>query len=401
MPEISKITLPSGNTYDIKDATAREAIAALEGGSFFLGVTTTALHDGDPTNPVVIDGQNVVATNGNMVVNGHAEYVWSGANKYKPNRIRTITNDETEKVYATREATGGALTIYVKFEEESSYYRTLTFASGSLTSNQADYQSHDQVVMVYFDSAHTQVYLNSEADQCSYAWYGEGESTDDTPWKWVEFGDLSALGNLAYDDGVSIIKGSGDIVLGESTTFTNAASSVSFAAHTTKNALGANASFTTSVTPTTTNLKATASGTAVNTTASDAFVKSYSPSSGTITLTVGGTGNETLQIGGTGFSSNTYTGLTSLGTPTTGTAVGSITSVTQPTITLATGAAAGAGVVNVATGITSSSTTVSSADTVGAITALGAGTAAAQAITVGTNDKVKVAKYDDLDVDTY
>ena len=27
MPEISKITLPSGSTYDIKDATAREAIA--------------------------------------------------------------------------------------------------------------------------------------------------------------------------------------------------------------------------------------------------------------------------------------------------------------------------------------------------------------------------------------
>lgn len=38
MPDISKITLPSGNTYDIKDAVARELIAG--------GQTITAVYEG-------------------------------------------------------------------------------------------------------------------------------------------------------------------------------------------------------------------------------------------------------------------------------------------------------------------------------------------------------------------
>ena len=58
MPEISKITLPSGTTYDIKDATARSAIA---GGTSFLGITTTPLTDGASTSPIVIDNENVNA----------------------------------------------------------------------------------------------------------------------------------------------------------------------------------------------------------------------------------------------------------------------------------------------------------------------------------------------------
>lgn len=74
-PYISKVTLPSGNTYNIKDAAAREAIAALEGGSYFLGVTTTPLTDQATTNPVTVDGQSVTVTNGNIVVYGNAEFI--------------------------------------------------------------------------------------------------------------------------------------------------------------------------------------------------------------------------------------------------------------------------------------------------------------------------------------
>lgn len=78
MPEISKITLPGGGTYDLKDSTAREAIAALEGASYFLGVTTTAITDQSTTNPITIDGQSVTAKNGNMVIYGNKEFIWSG-----------------------------------------------------------------------------------------------------------------------------------------------------------------------------------------------------------------------------------------------------------------------------------------------------------------------------------
>ena len=361
MPDISKITLPSGNTYDIKDAVAREAIASLSGGSYFLGVSETPITDQSSTSPIYVNGEYVYPVNGNMAIYGNKEFVWSTTQYLYYSKM--LTSDTPPKYYYT------VIANPTQAQKDAAVFtpsRAVPTTSGDAISEP----------------------LADGADIIKAQYSG----------KWVEFGDMSSLGALAYKDSVTLSKGSGDNVLGEGTTFTNASSSVSFAAHTTKNALGASASFTTSVTPTTTNLKATASGTAVNTSASDAFVKSYSPSSGTITLSVGGTGNETLQIGGTGFSSNTFTGLTALGTPTTGTAIGSITSVTQPTISLATGATAGTGVVSVATGITSSSTTVSSADTVAAITGLGAGTAAAQSITVGTNDKVKIAKYDDLSV---
>ena len=511
---ISKITLPSGYTYNIKDQGARDAIAALEGGSYFLGTTTTALTDEATTNPITVGGNSVTATNGNMVIYGKKEFVFNGT-------------------------------------------------------------------------------------------------------KWLEFGDLSALNNLAYKDYVTLGIGSGDMVLGEATTFTNADSSVtftggttdvvlgeattftsstptitvtptttnikatasgtavgangtanaitSFDACTTDTVLGTDATFTTSVTPTTTNIKATASGTAVGADGTDTFVKSYPGASSklvttTITGTNGtdsatlvsdkvskkltttsvpnvtsnanktitfsmGTGNdaETLVISGDFDGSNTYTAsltglgtaitcatgglsntsatsnvgdtvvasfsttsktlakvasssttvatggldangggssvMTGLGTATTASALTGVKVTTQPTVSLATGASAGTGVISVATGITSASTTVNSADSVTALTGLGTptttavltgvkvttqptvslstgatagsgvisvatgitsatstqptitvgtndkvtavtgigtGTAAAQTITVGTNDKVKVVKYGDI-----
>jgi hypothetical protein len=45
MPDlyISKITLPSGSTYNIKDAGARKLIEGLSGSTAFLGITTTPI----------------------------------------------------------------------------------------------------------------------------------------------------------------------------------------------------------------------------------------------------------------------------------------------------------------------------------------------------------------------
>ena len=74
MAEISKITLPSGTTYDIKDATARQAVV---GGTSFLGITTTELTDGASTSPIVIGGENVNAINGGIAVYGSKEFIYS------------------------------------------------------------------------------------------------------------------------------------------------------------------------------------------------------------------------------------------------------------------------------------------------------------------------------------
>ena len=76
--------------------------------------------------------------------------------------------------------------------------------------------------------------------------------------KWDAFGDLSTLGALAYKDSVSA-----------------SPSAVTFSGGTTDKVLGSDATFTTTVTPATTNIKATASGTAVGADGTDTFVKSY------------------------------------------------------------------------------------------------------------------------------
>jgi len=71
MPLISQITLPSGTTYQLKDAWARDQISALTGGSavVFVGVSTTPLTDGGNEKPT-IDGSQVTATTGQLFFYG-------------------------------------------------------------------------------------------------------------------------------------------------------------------------------------------------------------------------------------------------------------------------------------------------------------------------------------------
>lgn len=78
MADISKITLPSGNTYNIKDVTARELIKELQNYSDFLGITTTELVDGANTNPIIIENKSVTAKKGNVVIYGNKEFIFNG-----------------------------------------------------------------------------------------------------------------------------------------------------------------------------------------------------------------------------------------------------------------------------------------------------------------------------------
>lgn len=257
MADISKITLPSGNTYDLKDQGARDLIAQLQGASYFLGITTTALTDQATTNPITIDGDSVTAVNGNIVVYGNKEFIFNGA-------------------------------------------------------------------------------------------------------KWLEFGDLSSLGALAYKSSVSLGKGSGSNVLGEDTTFTASAPTVTVTPAADK-----------LVTTTVPNVTGSTDVTIPNVTGNTSVTANKSTWSFTM-----GSGNdaETLIIGG-GNGSDVSASKVTLGN------VLSASKVTLGTpITAATGAVSSSGSGDsVVTGITSAS-------------------AAAPTITVGTNDKVKVAEYDDLSV---
>lgn len=79
MPDISKITLPSGTTYDIKDEGARELISELMNFRTYLGVTTTVLTDGATTNPITIFGQSVTAQAGDVATYDSDEFIWNGS----------------------------------------------------------------------------------------------------------------------------------------------------------------------------------------------------------------------------------------------------------------------------------------------------------------------------------
>lgn len=291
---------------------------------------------------------------------------------------------------------------------------------------------------------------------------------------WEELGTTEL--NL---DNLSLNKGSGDMVLGEATTFTVSKPSISITGGTTDKVLGSDATFTTTVTPTNTGLRLYH-----DTDNTDTFVKSYPGTTSKLATTTVpnvtgnsdvsipnvtgnsdvsipnvtgnasktisfemGTGNDatTLIISGSGFASgsNTYTAsAVTLGTAlsaskvTLGTAL-SASKVTLGTAkTVATGSltASGSGAsvmtglgtavtassvtsvgdiylgssdegaglsgyVTVVKGIASASTTVNNKDEVTAVTGVGtAALASNPTVTVGTNDKVKVAKYDDLEL---
>jgi len=82
MADISSVTLPSGTTYNLKDAAARSDIASIQqaiaGGLKFLGETTTALTDGATTNPITVNGESVTAVAGNLVLYGDKEFLFDG-----------------------------------------------------------------------------------------------------------------------------------------------------------------------------------------------------------------------------------------------------------------------------------------------------------------------------------
>ena len=80
MPDISQITLPSGSTYNLKDAAAREDIEELRnsisGGVRFVGETTTPLSDGSTVKPITVNGSSYDQIKGDIVVYNDIEYIW-------------------------------------------------------------------------------------------------------------------------------------------------------------------------------------------------------------------------------------------------------------------------------------------------------------------------------------
>ena len=440
MADISRITLPSGNTYDIKDATARSMIA---GGISF-------------------------------------NIVWTAAN------------------YASTSAPSAATLADIPAGVTVYYNSGAASATGTLT---ASVDTKGKFYLIYSRTQAGTLDLFDEyatIGDSTYSWEKIGDTqidlsnvvTDITTTKDSVLGADTTF--TAGSSSVSFTGRTTNVALGEATTFALTSGAVTHGALTghTDTVLGTGSTFsvtepTITVTPTTTYIKASASGTAVgaNGTANaitgfgahttDTFVKSVSAETNkkldtttvpnvtgntqvtanksTWTFTMGsGDAAETLIIGGgngsdvtatnttlgtaktvaTGTTSTTGSGdaivtgvtigdsaaaITALGTPTTAAALTGVKVTTQPTITLATDSTSATGRVSVATGISSASAsgtavsasgdnvtaiismptstvgtgiTVGTNDKVTAVTNVGTGTAAAQTITVGTNDLV-------------
>lgn len=333
-PYISKVTLPNGTTYDVKDQEARELIAALQ------GVVFHKVTDASDT-PVGVTWESGGTTITGTLTAANAEKSWI----YLVPTIHTETKD-----------------IYAEY---------ITVNSG----------------------------------------------TSDTPvWNWEKLGDTEIDFDLQLlKDNISLNKVT-DIVLGESTTFTDPQQTVSFTAHTQIDAVtdisGSSSNLVTSnlypVTGSTTPASLATQGTAFNVAKAGDSRKQFitgigSASSAVVSATVS-QNSETLVISSGNIAKDYVRGVLEKNSsgdmvadeaevvPYTFTPVN--VPITGSQITYATGSlSANAGGGSVLVGLGTITTDK-------AIKTLGTGTTAEHSITVGSNDKVTaLTSATDLDVD--
>ena len=353
-PYISKVTLPSGNTYNIKDAAAREAIAALEGGSYFIGESTTPLTDQATTNPITVDGQSVTVTNGNIVVYNNAEFIWNGSKWIEFGDLSNLGALATKSNVTLNKGTGVNVvsgysnpTTDKVLGSDATFTTTVTPTTTNVkatASGTAVGANGTAAAITGFGAHSTETFVKSVSA--------------DTTKKLV----TTTVPNVTANTNVSI----------PNVTNVGTASTWAFAMGSGDNAETLVISGTNSTTPTL-GTALSASKVTLGTAKTVATGEATTSGSGSAIVT-------DVTIG------DSAAAITALGTPTTSNCLTGVKVTAQPTISLATGATAGTGVVSVATGITSATTTTNNKDEVTTITGL------------GTASTQKVAKYDDLSV---
>lgn len=84
MTPLFTVKMPSGNIYEIADEYARNLIKELMNFHEYLGITTSNITEGSTINPVIIDGEQVTATSGDVVTlsTDHTEWVFDSLGKW-------------------------------------------------------------------------------------------------------------------------------------------------------------------------------------------------------------------------------------------------------------------------------------------------------------------------------
>lgn len=419
MPDISKIKLPSGNVYDIVDAGARELIEALSGSTAFLGVTTTPLVDDSTTNPIVIDGNNVTAKNGNIVIYSKGEFIFNGTKWVEFGDLSSLGALASKDTVTLSKGSGtNVLGTGATFTAPAS---SVSFSGGTtdkalgidttFSVTQPTITVTPSTTNIKATASGTAVGANGTAAAITGFGAHETETfvksvTAETSNKLV----TTTVPNVTGNTNVSIpnVTGNTSVSIPNVTSNVTKAFSINMGSGTDATTLifsgdfDANNEYDATLTGLGTELSASkvTLGTALS---ASKVTLGTAKTVATGAVAANGEGAAIVTDVTIGDSASA---ITALGTPTTSNCLTGVKVTTQPTIALATGAGAGTGVISVATGISSATAagaavTAGTNDQVTAVTSVGTATTAASTVTVntfGTNGSVKVAKYDDLDV---
>lgn len=417
MPDISKITLPSGQTYDIKDAVARETL----GGAIKIkGTTTTALTDGATTNPIQIGGKSYTAVANDAVFYGDKEFVFDGTNWHEfgdMSGIGEMGKVDTGTVTITPKGSNGTSEVtFTGGADDSVLGADTTFTNGTSSVSFAAHTTASVLTSATTATvpapSGTTKYLTASASGAAV-----GVATSTTA--------ITGLGDADTDTFVKSYPGATSklattTVIGVGSTTTTASKATAgtavavattdTAATVADGALGTETSTrgdntpmwgasvtnetlsftfkplsTTSVTP------AKSNGTITPYTFADVTVPIKDTNSTTVatgSLASDGAGGTVMTGLGAASTASAVTGYSS---PSTATFAQTVSVTAQPTITLTSADSTSTGAIEYTKSVGTSGTnnvTFSDNTTANAITALGAATAAAQTITVGTNDLV-------------
>lgn len=350
-PTVKEVTLPSGNSYYLKDEDVRNwvgtgsssgaeyriteletAVAALSNATHWLGITTTSLEDGSTTNPITINGASVTAVSGDIVQDVNAnEFIFNGtAWQQFGGSIGTL------KAFAFVDT--GTVTIQPAGTNSAS---SVTFGTHTTT----EVLKSDVVATVPKTSSTTK-YLKATVGNAAI-----GVATDG-----------SAITNLGTPSTETVVKSyPGATSKMETTSIPNVTS------------VGTAASWSATVSSEVLTFSWTANTPATLGTAITAA---------TGTLDAAGTGASVMTGLGTPTTESVVTGYAS---PTTDTFAKTVSVTTQPTVTLSEENSSDASTVPVVTDVSTSGTDSVTFTTTGhtadAITAIGTATAAAQTFT--------------------
>lgn len=400
MPDISKITLPSGTTYDIKDAVAREAISG--GISFIIAWAGSSI-------PVVADiPAGVVVTYDGQTYTGtlSAEDAVPGAFYLVKSSTPTSQYLDIYDEYVPVGITG--IKVWEKIGDTVADFsdlvtnvtlnkQTTTFVTGYASPSTDTVIGSDatfSVTQPTITVTPSTTYLGATASGANTAWNSKDEVTAvtgyDSPTTDTFVKSVSAeTGKNLVTTTITGVSGSTTASRAteatSQTTATGASTASSSNSDWLKGVSVSNEVLTfNAVTP---NTQTTTQFTFDNVTVPTAAATATTVATGATSTT--GTGDPVVTGVTVGSSASAITGL---GSPTTDKVIGSSATftVTQPNVTLASGASSGEGKVSVATGITSATATGAnvawnSKDEVTAITGLGTASTAA-----GLNDATSI-----------